>query len=44
MQAKMANEQGLSILAVLNVDRVLGLAAVTAALAAGAWLCSLTLL
>ncbi len=44
MQTIITNARGLSVLAVLNVDRVLGLAAVAAALAAGAWLCTITLL
>lgn len=43
MQAIMTTTKGLSVLVGIHRDRVMGLAAVAAALLAGAWLCSLGL-
>ena len=43
MQAIMANTRGLSVLAGVGLDRVLGLVAVTGALLAGGWLCMVVL-
>ncbi len=44
MQTILENTRGLSLVVSLHWDRVLGLATVGAALAAGAWLCSIYLL
>lgn len=43
MQTIMESTRGLSVLVKVGGDRVLGLAAVGVALAAGAWLCALYL-